>query len=374
MKTNTFTTAAGYDAQQHAHVLARLADSVRVRKAAPPADVDERMAGLVMVRNREVQIAVLQLVAHWKVNRSAVFPLVVAFCTVDDDELRNTAAWCLATVKGAAARTNLNDLASPSRIVGEQLAAAIGFAQFDTARATEIGARLLAGNLSEARIKMLFTAVLQRRDGSAALTQAFVAQKPARDTARLSLRHLQAIGVQAPQLIAVLTDAAALGGEPLHATPDYVKQLVTESRGQGDAKRGAEIFRRADLNCVTCHAVGGQGGNIGPALDTIGTGQPLDFIIGAVLEPNREVKESYEAIEVTTKDGESYQGYRIRSDNRELVLRDIALNKEVRLRRDQITEQRDRGSLMPPGLVDHLTREELRDLFQFLSSLGKPRG
>ena len=115
------------------------------------------------------------------------------------------------------------------------------------------------------------------------------------------------------------------------------------------------------------------GGSIGPALDTIGSGQPLDFIIGAVLEPDREVKESYEAIEVTTKDGETYQGYRVRADNRELVLRDVALNKEVRLRRDQIAEQRDRGSLMPPGLVDHLTRGELRDLFRFLTELGKPK-
>ena len=373
LRTNTFHTVAGYDVKQHARVLTRIADSVRVRKAAPPADVDEGMAGLAMVQNREVQIAVLQLVAHWKVNRSAVLPLVVAFCTVDDDELRNTAAWCLAAVKGAAASTNLSALASPSRIVGEQLSAAIGFAQFDTARAAEIGARLLTGNLSEARIKMLFTALLQRRDGPAALTKALAVQKPARDSSRLALRHLQAIGRQDKELIAVLTEAAALGGEPLHATPDFVKQLVAESRGQGDAKRGAELFRRTDLNCVTCHAIGGQGGNIGPALDTIGTGQPLDFIIGAVLEPNREVKESYEAIEVTTKDGESYQGYRLRSDARELVMRDVALNKEVRLRRDQITEQRDRGSLMPPGLVDHLTREELRDLFQFLASLGKAR-
>ncbi len=373
LRTNTFHTVAGYDVKQHARVLTRIADSVRVRKAAPPADVDEGMAGLAMVQNREVQIAVLQLVAHWKVNRSAVLPLVVAFCTVDDDELRNTAAWCLAAVKGAAASTNLSALASPSRIVGEQLSAAIGFAQFDTARAAEIGARLLTGNLSEARIKMLFTALLQRRDGPAALTKALAVKKPARDTARLALRHLQAIGRQDKELIALLTEAAALGGEPLHATPELVKQLVAESRGQGDAKRGAELFRRTDLNCVTCHAIGGQGGNIGPALDTIGTGQPLDFIIGAVLEPNREVKESYEAIEVTTKDGESYQGYRLRSDARELVMRDVALNKEVRLRRDQITEQRDRGSLMPPGLVDHLTREELRDLFQFLASLGKAR-
>ena len=113
--------------------------------------------------------------------------------------------------------------------------------------------------------------------------------------------------------MAVLNEAAVLGGEPLRATPELVKQLVAESREQGEPKHGAEIFRRADLNCIACHSISGQGGTIGPPLDAIGSGQPLDFIIGAVLEPNKEVKESYEAIEVTTKDGEVHTGYRLRA-------------------------------------------------------------
>lgn len=91
-----------------------------------------------------------------------------------------------------------------------------------------------------------------------------------------------------------------------------------------------------------------------------------------MLEPNREVKDSYEAFEGATKDGESHQGYRVHAYNRELILRDVGLNKEVRLRRDQIAEQRDGGSLVPPGLVDHLTRVELCDLFHFFSDLGRP--
>ena len=74
----------------------------------------------------------------------------------------------------------------------------------------------------------------------------------------------------------------------------------------------------------------------------------------------------------TTRDGDVHTGYRLRTDAKELVMRDVTLNKEVRLRRDQIAEQRDRGSLMPSGLVDHLTRAELRDLFRYLSELGKP--
>jgi putative heme-binding domain-containing protein len=373
LRTNTFSTPSGYDATQHARVLNKLADSVRVRQAPPPPDAAEAMAGLAAINDRDLHMAALRLIGHWKLDRAPLIPVVIAFCTVDDDELRNTAAWCLAAVHGPAARTNLNNLASTNRIVGEQLAAAIGFAQFDSARAAEIGARLLAGELAAPRIQMLLGALLQRRDGAAAFVKALAARPPARDTARLALRHLQAVGRLDAELTQAFSRTAALSGEPLKATPQFVTQLAAETREQGDARRGAEIFRRADLNCITCHAVGGQGGSTGPALDTIGSGQPLDFIIGAVLEPSREVKESYEAIEVTTRDGETYQGYRVRSDDRELVLRDAALNQEVRLRRDQIAEQRDRGSLMPPGLVDHLTRQELRDLFRYLAELGKPR-
>jgi putative heme-binding domain-containing protein len=372
LRTNTFNTTTGYNAGQHARVLTKLADSVRMRKTAPPVDAGKGMAELAAINDRDLRIAALRLVGYWKLDRSPLVPLVIAFCTVDDDELRNTAAWCLATVKGRASSTNLNLLASTNRIVGEQLSAAVGFAQFDAAKAADIGARLLAGNLNESRVRMLLNALLQRRDGSGALAKALESRTPGRDSARLALRHLQAIGRQDTALLAMLANAAALGGEPLRATPGFVTQLATESRNQGDARRGAQIFRRADLNCVACHAIGGQGGTIGPALDSIGSGQPLDFIIGAVLEPGKEVKESYEAIEVTTKDGETHQGYRVRSDNRELVLHDVTLNRDVRVRRDQIAEQRDRGSLMPPGLVDHLTRDELADLFQFLSTLGKP--
>jgi putative heme-binding domain-containing protein len=218
----------------------------------------------------------------------------------------------------------------------------------------------------------LTSAFLKRRDGARALAVALMAHPPRRDAARLALRQMQAVGREDKGLIEVLSKAAALGGEPLRATPDVLSALVKEVRDSGNAARGAEVFKRADLSCVACHAVSGQGGNIGPSLDGIGSGQPLDFIIGAVLEPNKEVKESFEAIEVTTKDGDTYQGYRVRADKNELVLREVTLNKEIRLRRDQIADQRERGSVMPTGLMDNLTRDELRDLFRYLSELGKP--
>lgn len=158
----------------------------------------------------------------------------------------------------------------------------------------------------------------------------------------------------------------------LRATPEFVAQLAKEVREHGDAKRGGAVFRNAELACIACHSIAGQGGTIGPPLDAIGSGQPLDFIIGAVLEPQREVKESYEAMEVTTKDGATHLGYRVSEDAAELLLRDVATGQIVRLPRDQIATRRMAGSLMPAGLVDRLSNEDQRDLFTYLATLGKP--
>jgi putative heme-binding domain-containing protein len=97
------------------------------------------------------------------------------------------------------------------------------------------------------------------------------------------------------------------------------------------------------------------------------------YVIGAILDPQKEIKEGYTSLSVTTKDGEEYQGYQVRETSDELVLRDLLQNKEIRLRRDNIKTKNPNGSLMPAGLADPLTRAEFRDLVRFLSELGKPR-
>jgi len=58
-----------------------------------------------------------------------------------------------------------------------------------------------------------------------------------------------------------------------------------------------------------------------------------------------------------------------RSDT-ELVLR-TALDKEVRLQLADIDEEAPGTSLMPGGLVDDLSKEEIADLVQYLSALGR---
>ncbi len=172
--------------------------------------------------------------------------------------------------------------------------------------------------------------------------------------------------------LAMMRTAAAKPVGKLRATPEYVQKLAGEARTKGDAKRGGTIFHRPELSCTGCHSVEGQGGNIGPPLDAVGSAQPMEFIIGAVLEPQREVKEGYEAVEVTLKDGRMMQGYRQRETPSELTIRDVAQQKEVALQKSEIVSTKEIGSLMPGGLLDNLSRQDLGDLFRYLSELGKP--
>jgi putative heme-binding domain-containing protein len=296
--------------------------------------------------------------------------LDAAFRTPTDDELRSAGATALAAIGGTNATKKLDELAGPTRNSGERVAAAVGFSSLDLKRAAEIAGDVLAKDTEGVSVPHLLPAFLNRKGGASLLAEAMQKQSPSRDAARAALRFMGSVGREDKALLAALNAAAGMAGEPLKATPEFIRLLVAEVRERGDAARGREVFRRADLNCLACHSVGAEGGTTGPDLNAIGSGQPLEFIIGAVLEPNREVKENYESIEVTMKDGETYTGYRVRSDGAELAMRDVTRNQVVRLRRDQIASQVERGSLMPSGLVNHLTRAELRDLFRYLSELG----
>jgi putative heme-binding domain-containing protein len=115
--------------------------------------------------------------------------------------------------------------------------------------------------------------------------------------------------------------------------------------------------------------VNGEGGTLGPNLSVLGTAQPVDFIIGAIMEPQKEVKEGFMSVSVVTKDGEDFQGYIISESSKSIVLRTPA--EQIEIGRDNIERMKQSGSLMPSGLIDGLSREEFCDLVKYLSELGK---
>ncbi len=182
------------------------------------------------------------------------------------------------------------------------------------------------------------------------------------------LRAAREIGKKGQELVAVLTPLAGTSAQP--PPPADYTQLVQETLASGDPAAGEEVYRRTGLACTVCHAVGGAGGKVGPELGTIGASAPLDYIIESILNPNAKVKEGYNAVSLTQKDGNVSMGVPVRESSADIVIR-TATGQEQTIAKELIKQKDNLGSIMPAGLTEQLKPRERINLYAFLSQLGK---
>jgi len=167
-------------------------------------------------------------------------------------------------------------------------------------------------------------------------------------------------------------DTKTANGLPYSA--ELVAQVIAAAKSAGDARHGADVFRAAKFACISCHKVGQNGGIVGPDLTLIGRCLTPEQIVESVLWPKRQVKEGYVALSVVTADGKIRQGYKLRENEKELVLRECTTGAEMRLPKSDIEERRELGTLMPEGLAEAMTFEQRRDVVRFLMELGHTAG
>ena len=171
----------------------------------------------------------------------------------------------------------------------------------------------------------------------------------------------------------VLIETIGVTGQVPDYNETYVEALVSEAMKKGDSKRGALLFKTSA--CVTCHRIGEKGGVIGPELATIGSTLAPERIVEELLWPRRQVKEGYTVVQVLTRKGALHQGYERRTRDSQasgdLVMRELATEKLVTIKKEHIIDKRETGSPMPTGLTALLSRPQLLDLIRYLSELGK---
>jgi putative heme-binding domain-containing protein len=360
------------DASLQVRLLPELASAARVRNLRPAGDLVVPLRPLMESRNRELRAEAMKLAGTWKLEifRSSVE--AVALDVGAADKSRRAAIEALGAFGGGAAQEILTRLAGESS-PPVQSAAIVALCPIDTDAAARRASDGLSRLKDETELNEVFAAFLQRQGGAAALAKALAVKTPTKLAAETGLRLMSASGRRNDQLARILAESAGFSSQEKKMTTEEITAFAAEVHAHGDARRGAEIFLRSELGCTSCHSVNGQGGKIGPDLSALGTAQPVEFIIGAILDPQKEIKEGFMSISVLTKDGEEYQGYQVRETREELVLRDVLQNREIRLRRDAIKENKQNGSVMPVGLADTLTRAEFRDLVRFLSELGRAK-
>ena len=222
----------------------------------------------------------------------------------------------------------------------------------------------------ELQMAGLFNAFLQRKDGADLLAAALKDQTIRVDAAVIGQRAIAASGQPQDALAAALAAAAKISNGPRQLSPEEMVQVVTAVKEHGDPGRGEAIFRRAELNCLKCHAIGDAGGLVGPNILSLGATAQIDYIVDSLLNPGKNIKEGYQTVVVQTTEGKILSGIKLRQSDTDLIIRD-AEDKEIAIPLNQIDEQRNGASLMPTGMADRLTETEFRDLVAFLSALGR---
>jgi len=138
----------------------------------------------------------------------------------------------------------------------------------------------------------------------------------------------------------------------------------------GDAARGRKLFAEsAAMQCRSCHAVGGQGGAVGPALDRVGARLDRRQILESLLEPSKTIAPEYRTWAAVTDDGRSVTGLLVKRTDDEVSIIDAA-GKRTDLPAATI-DQLDPlpTSLMPEHLLRELTAAQAADLLAYLESL-----
>jgi len=151
-------------------------------------------------------------------------------------------------------------------------------------------------------------------------------------------------------------------------------QPLLDRVGKGrDFARGKSTFETAQ--CILCHRYGDQGGAAGPDLTTVATRFKRQDILESITEPSKVVSEQYMNTFFTMNDGRAVVGRISQETPDKVVVQPNPFDPATTtIDKSEIkSRELSKISLMPPGLLNTYTQEEILDLLAFLESMGNPK-
>ena len=363
--------ADGLDEPAAVRALTALNEASRLRNARPSSGL-ESVGQLFGRPSDKIRAGALRLAGTWKDIKQS-FPQLVSIAGAPETPpaLRQIAMDTLREIGGPGAIDGLLPLCGGEKALEIRQKAVLALAALEANKAAPLAVAVLAATSNENDALSLWRGLLNVKGAAASLSRALPASGFPAVPAKAGLRVAREGGRNEPELVLALTRSAGLDDAELTLTPAEIQQIAASVATQGEPARGEKVFRRPELGCVNCHAVGGVGGKVGPDLTSIGASAPVDYLVESVFYPNRKIKEGYQAVVLETQDGQELSGVLVRENNEQIVIRDVT-NKEVVVPRNNVRNRTLGGSLMPTGLIDNLSSQERIDLFRFLAELGKP--
>jgi putative heme-binding domain-containing protein len=137
---------------------------------------------------------------------------------------------------------------------------------------------------------------------------------------------------------------------------------------KGNPQNGLTVFQ---TNCSVCHQVNGEGADFGPKLSEIGSKLPKEAQYVSILHPDAGISFGFEGYEIKMKDGSTNMGIIASQTENDIDLR-MPGGSAMRLsRKDVASVKKMENSMMPTGLHENMTDQQLADLVEYLMTLKK---
>lgn len=150
--------------------------------------------------------------------------------------------------------------------------------------------------------------------------------------------------------------------EELQVKIAHFNEIIKAGKGGGNPYSGKAIYKET---CAKCHRLFTDGRNVGPNLTSYKRDDPLRMLLH-IVNPSAEIREGYENYLVMTKKGRVSTGFIIDQDKKIVVIRGADGQNATIPRDDIMMMDRQPKSIMPDGLLDKMTEEQIRDLFAYL--------
>ena len=239
-----------------------------------------------------------------------------------------------------------------------------GLASFDR---NEVGRRLLEiyAKLNDSEKLDAISTLTARESTALSLVSAVDEGKiDKRDLSEFDIRQLQRFKEpKLKQLVNKLFGAKPTSAERAQQIAEMKRQVLAGDAAAANLMNGKAVFQK---NCASCHTLFGEGRAVGPDL-TGAQRTDLDYVLINVMDPSALVGHAYRVTVLELKDGRVINGIVKGEDSSTLTLQ-TANDRVVVATQDIAERQQQPVSMMPEGLLNRLSIQEIRNLVKYLGS------
>jgi putative heme-binding domain-containing protein len=149
---------------------------------------------------------------------------------------------------------------------------------------------------------------------------------------------------------------------------DELVTLAEKPNQAVDTAKGRQLFAAA---CAACHTFAGEGGILGADLTHVARRLNRRDLLEAIVDPSKEISDQYGTVVLARRDGSQVQGRIVNLAGGAVHISSNLLDPSavVKVPEDQIESiGASKVSLMPAGLLNVFTTDEIADLLAYLQS------